>query len=96
MAIMTTAKEAIEGWIGLCVLLLLGGGMCIFLIGNLIYDFYQREVKPRRIAKEKRKEKCKQCKWYNEYGDECGINNTDPNCQKWKVNLDNPKDWEVK
>lgn len=73
MAIMTIANQSTKGWVGLCLLLLIGGGMCIFLIGNLIYDYYQRELKPRKIAKEKRKEK-----------------NND------KVNLDNPKDWEVK
>lgn len=69
MAIMTIANQSTKGWVGLCLLLLIGGGMCIFLIGNLIYDYYQRELKPKRMAKEK---------------------NND------KVNLDNPKDWEVK
>ena len=69
MTIMTIANQSTKGWVGLCLLLLIGGGMCIFLIGNLIYDYYQRELKPKRIAKEK---------------------NND------KVNLDNPKDWEVK
>lgn len=93
MTIMTIANQSTEGWIGLCLLLLIGGGMCIFLIGNLIYDYYQRELKPKKIAKEK----CKQCQWYNEYEDECGVNNTDPNCQEWKIkNINNPKDWEVK
>lgn len=69
MAIMTIANQSTKGWVGLCLLLLIGGGMCIFLIGNLIYDYYQRELKPKRMAKEK---------------------NND------KVNLDSPKDWEVK
>lgn len=69
MAVMTIANQSTKGWVGLCLLLLIGGGMCIFLIGNLIYDYYQRELKPKRMAKEK---------------------NND------KVNLDNPKDWEVK
>ena len=69
MAVMTIVNQSTKGWVGLCLLLLIGGGMCIFLIGNLIYDYYQRELKPKRMAKEK---------------------NND------KVNLDNPKDWEVK
>ena len=64
MGILTT----IEQMILLYLMLILGGAACLVFIISLAVDFYNKEIRSKKIEKKK---PCKKCVWYNGSSDSC-------------------------